>query len=353
MKEKMMMKFVRGIFAFILVILLCAMPAMAIDPIPDESGFSGFISVGTSYTNMKSNTIAGNSFADVGNEIITSVNDGPSSNDEFGLALNFELKYTFAGSGTQLFLGNELEDLLRYDLASQAGVRQKLGGMGIGSISYVFSGIPTEVWEDPFLENSPRVDTDRDSNGVRLAWDTIFGSAFQVQYTYRKIDIDREQSGVGLGLTAAQQALLNRDGDKHDMELLYRFSGGNPESGVHIFYPSLTYTFDDRDGNAIKEDGFRLLLSYAFDTPKYTFVLNGSIGTYESDQANPVFNKTLESDRYSISAIAFWKKPFGWELGFGNSWSLYLNAIYGEEDANISFYDAEIFMAGTGVIFYF
>ncbi len=343
-----------GIIAWAVFSLVSAMPAMAIDPIPNESGVSGFILMGTSYTDMKSTQIAGNKISDIGNETITSRNSGPSSDSSFGAMFNFELKYTLADSGTQFFVGNELEDLLRYDLATQAGVRQRLGGLGTGSASLVFNGISTEVWEDPFLENSPRVSTDRTANGARLVWDDIFGSDMQIQYTFRKIDIDTERSGASVGgLTQSDRDKLDREGSKHDIEVLYRFKGGSRQYGTHLFYPAVSYTLDDRDGGAVKEDGFALALTYAFDAPKYTFVLNGSVGTYESDEANPVYNKTQESDRYGVSGILMWKKPFGWECPFGKSWSLFLSTAYGKEDSNISFYDTEVFVSALGVALYF
>ena len=41
-----------------LILLLAANPAAALDPIPTESGFSGFIRPGVGYLNYKSNMVA-------------------------------------------------------------------------------------------------------------------------------------------------------------------------------------------------------------------------------------------------------------------------------------------------------
>ena len=51
---------------FAVFTLLSLSPAYAIEPIPAESGFSGFLSLGGGYNRVKSNMIAGNTFGDVG-----------------------------------------------------------------------------------------------------------------------------------------------------------------------------------------------------------------------------------------------------------------------------------------------
>jgi hypothetical protein len=58
-----------------------------------------------------------------------------------------------------------------------------------------------KVWKDPYVVDRNRDETSRTSNGGRLTWDRIFGSQFQLQYTYRKNDISSEKSGDFLGLS--------------------------------------------------------------------------------------------------------------------------------------------------------
>lgn len=59
--------------------------------------------------------------ADVGKKTIDSNFSSPSSKGEVLPPFNGELRYTFATTSTQLFVGNLLEDHLRFDLATQEG----------------------------------------------------------------------------------------------------------------------------------------------------------------------------------------------------------------------------------------
>ena len=78
-----------------------------------------------------------------------------------------------------------------------------------------------------------REETDRDSTGVRLQWDRILGSAFELTFSYRDISIDTERSGEGVVSVACDatcQDLLRRDGeaisgDAYRLQLSYIFLG--------------------------------------------------------------------------------------------------------------------------------
>lgn len=127
--------------------------AFAIEPIPQESGFSGFMNIGGLYVDVKSNMIAGNDFADVGKKKINSIYKSPDSESDFMPMFNFEFRYTFADSRTQIYAGNTLEDFLRFDLTAQVGVRQEMPDSSVVAASFVFSSIPAEVWKDPYMAN--------------------------------------------------------------------------------------------------------------------------------------------------------------------------------------------------------
>ena len=126
--------------------------------------------------------------------------------------INGEVTYTFAASRTQLYFGNQLEDFIQFDFSTLLGVRHELGDKSLIAASYVFSSVPTEVWEDPYLTNQRRSKTDRDSNGLRLEWDKIAGTGLGIQYTYRNIELDDEMSGQSLRLSASEMDLLDREG---------------------------------------------------------------------------------------------------------------------------------------------
>jgi hypothetical protein len=335
---------------FAVFTLLSLSPAYAIEPIPAESGFSGFLSLGGGYNRVKSNMIAGNTFGDVGHRSVDSLTDSPDSKSAGSLQFNYDLRYTFAGTRTQIFLGTALEDALRYDTATQLGVSQELPGKNLVAAGLLFSSIPTEVWKDPYVLYYNRSKTDRTSTGFRVAWDRIFGSELELQYSYRKIDVEDEYSGYFSGLNPVQIGLLDRNGDAQRAEVLYRFFFDGKK---HVIIPSVTYFNYDLDGDAMSNDGFDFQLSYGYNGDVISLVVNGFIGYADYDKRNPIYGKTQKDDHYGASLVAFYHKPFGWQAPFFKKTSLYFRTAYLESDANIDFYDTEIFTAGAGLLFRF
>lgn len=324
--------------------------AYAIEPIPDESGFSGFVSLGAAYNSAKSNMIAGNTFGDVGNSAVDSLTNSPDSNNSGSVNFNYDLRYTFASTRTQLFLGTSLENSLRYDFATQLGVAQELAGKNLVAASFLFSSIPTEVWRDPYVLYFEREETDRKSAGIRLAWDRILGSELQLQYSYRNIELDDEYSGIFLGLSPSERALLDREGKVHKAETLYRFFFDGKK---HVLIPAVIYTDLDLDGDAMANDGLDFQLSYGYNSDSYSLVVNVLIGYEDYDKVNPIYFKKRDEDHYGAGLIGFYHNPFGWSAPGFKRTSLYFKTDYLNSDSNIDFYDTEIFSVGTGLFFRF
>jgi len=332
-----------------IVLFLGTHSALALEPIPAESGFSGFIRPGVGYLNFKSNMVSSFLRFDLSDKKIDSLTDSPDSQSNGIAMVPFSLEYTFASTQTQLFLGTDLTDLVRFDYSQQIGVKQGIGRFGILQGGFLFSGIPAKVWKDPYVVNQRRDDTDRDSMGAKLVWDRIFGSHFQVQYTYRNIDIDTEQSGEFLGLTPAQRRLLDRNGDTHSAEILYRI----PFSGKHVLTPAFSYTYDDRDGGAMRNNGYNFQVTYAYFGDPITLTTNAFIGWADYDDRNPIpaFDKKQNDDSYGIQGTVYYKNPWDWSLFGSAPMNFFVSAAFAKTDANIDFYDQEAFMTSAGVFF--
>lgn len=326
-------------------LLFTSIPALAIEPIPKESGFSGFFNVGVVYLSIKSNMVAGNDLADVGKRTIDSIFDSPDSENDVLPLLNGELRYTFASTRTQLFIGNLLEDYLRLDLATLAGVRQELPDASILGLSYVFNSIPTEVWKDPYVAGRRRLKTDRTSSGLRLMYDKILGSDLEVEFTWRKIDVDDEFSGrTFLGLPEFQAERLDREGDQFQLEFLYVFKLGEK----HSLIPSFEYARFDLDGDAMSHHRYRVALTHGYRAGRFSFATNLLYAYADYDKRNPIYNKTREDHRYGGSLSAFYHRLFNVE-----KLSL-MGTIFGyNDDANIDFYEASALGGGLSVLFRF
>jgi hypothetical protein len=336
------------VFAALSILLLYGADfATALEPIPKESGFTGFIRPGVGYMRFKSNMVASFLGFDLSEEKIDSLSDSPDSQST-GIALvPFSLEYTFASTRTQLFLGTDLTDLIRFDYSQQFGVKQGIGSFGILQGGILFSGIPAKVWKDPYVVDRNRDETSRTSNGGRLTWDRIFGSQFQLQYTYRKIDVSSEKSGDFLGLSNADKKLLERDGDRHVGDVAYRFNFAKR----HTLAPAFVYTKDDLDGDAMKSDVYDFQLTYAYLGDTFSFTGNAFIGWADYDEKNPIYDKKQDDDRYGIQGTLYYKNPWNWSLFGSNPMNFYVGAAFADTDSNIDFYDQEAFLTTAGVFF--
>lgn len=335
------------IAALIASFLFFANLSVALEPIPQESGFSGFIRPGAGYINFKSNMVASFLGFDLSDKKTDSLDDSADSQSNVIAVAPFSLEYTFASTRTQLFLGTDLTDLIRFDYSQQLGVKQGVGRFGMLQGGILFSSIPAKVWKDPYVVNQNRDETSRDSTGARLVWDRIFSSQLQLQYTYRNIDISSEKSGEFLGLTSAERKRLRRDGDRHAAEILYRFNFAEK----HQLAPAFAYAYNDRDGSAMKNDAYNFQLTYVYFSDPITLTTNAFIGWADYDDKNPIYGKTQEDDNYGVQSSLFYKNPWGWSLFGSKPMNFYISAAFAKSDANIDFYNQEAFMTTAGVFF--
>jgi hypothetical protein len=334
--------------ASIMVGVVAADLAHALEPVPTESGFNGFIRPGVGFISFKSNMVASFLGVDLSDKKTNALDSSPDSQSSAIVLMPFSLGYTFADTRTQLFLGTELTDLVRFDYSQQIGVKQAIGKFGLIQGGFLFSGIPAKVWQDPYVApNQDRKETDRNSLGGRLVWDRIFGLQLQLQYTYRHIDLDEEKSGEFLGLTGSKRDQLDRNGDRHAGEILYRFDFAQK----HQLVPAFVYTRNDLDGNAMAGDAYDFQLTYAYRGDSFTLTANGSYGHEDYDDENPIYNQDQDDDRYGLQAALYYKNPWGWRLPGSNPMNFYLSGAYVFIDSNIDFYEQEAILAMGGVMF--
>lgn len=331
------------------IVLLSLVPIVhALEPMPNTAGFSGFVRPGYGYLDIESNMVSKISRFDLSKRTINSRNSSPKSESSGIIILPFRLAYTFNNLKTQVFLGSDLIDLVRFDINQQIAIKQQIDGFGMLQAGLLFSSIVTEVWKDPYLENKRRSKTDRDVMGIRLVWDRILDSNFELTYTYREIDIDHDRSGRSvIGLSPSQMKLLERDSDEHSIQLLYSFNI-RPK---HRVEPSFTYLYDDRDGDARKNDQYVFKLTYAYLGDPLSLTFNGEIGWADYDKRNPIYRKKQNDDIYGANLTLYYKNPWGWNLAGSKPMSFYLLGAYYERDADISFYEEKTSMISAGVMF--
>ena len=319
--------------------------------IPQESGFSGYVSGGAGLWRVEDNMVKKIGGFKVSDDSINSNRDKPRSETSVTPIFNYNVRYTFASTRTQIFFGSELENILRMDPATLLGVRQELPDQSVLGVGYVFSPFVSEVYRDPYAEDKDRDGTDRTVNGLRLSYAKILGSDVSFQYTYRNLDINNERSGRQLVtdgvITGSEKDRLDRNGDQHDLEVLYRFvseSGGSK----HTFLPSFQYSYFDLDGSAMTYNYFLFNANYRYDAQKFAISVNGYYGYADYDESNPVFGKTREDDRYGFSLLGFYKRFLGVE-GLALNGTVTIN----RSDSNIDFYKSEVDLFALNLLYNF
>ena len=91
--------------------------------ISEEPGFSGFFNLGVTSASAKSNLIA-----DFGDD---DIEDSPGSESSTSITPGLSLTYPFDSLSSEVYLGNSLEDFVRFDLSTVLGFRQQLDDIGI------------------------------------------------------------------------------------------------------------------------------------------------------------------------------------------------------------------------------
>jgi hypothetical protein len=329
-------------------VIISGSPALALDPIPQQAGFSGYVQPGLGGLSIKSNMVAKVLSFDLSDQKINNLNDEPDSQSTMLFSLPFKLAYTFQGGRTQVFLGTEVGDLLSFDTAQQLAIKQEVGALGVMQAGLLFSGA-TRVWKDPYVTNQNRDDTDRKNMGAQFTWDKMFGSNLELEYSIRKIDIGSEKSGQSpiLALSNSDQDRLDRNGVVHKVSAAYQFKLGEK----HRLTPEIALSYDDLDGEAMANTGLDLKLNYTYFGDPITLVLNGSVGAAEYDKSNPIYGKTRDDERYGVSATVYYKNPWGWKLFGSEPMQFFVTGAYSLTDANIDFYTQEALLGMGGVAF--
>jgi len=326
-----------------------ASPVLAVQKVAEEPGVSGFFLLGAGALSVESNTLAttfGGS-VDVGDDTIGDLGDDADSESGLAPLVNLSVNYTFENRATEIFFGNSLEDFLQFDFSTTLGVRHQTENLGIFELASLSTPLATEVWEDPYLEDASRDETDRTSDGFRLQWGAILGSNFDVSVSSREVDIDKERSGDSLvgvpgGITASEQELLDRNGDITVASIVYNW---RIDEGRFLVVSGNSVDHD-LDGDAMSQDGFAMQFTYGtrLDSRK-RLVTNFELGSYDYDKTNPVFDEKNSRDVTSLTMTLFLQDPFGFKGWIGNT-----GFVYGQSDHDIDFYDTTATMINFGML---
>lgn len=319
--------------------------------LPQTSGFGGYFLTGPGIFSVKSNLLVTGPplTGKVGDAQIRSVFDAPNSNSSFALALAGELNYTFAESRTQIFFGNGIEDILRLDVPVGLGVRHQLMDNSILMLRVLTTPLKLKFWEDPYVENEDREQTQLNFPGVRFRWARMFETGFEFTTTVRKYDFGRELSGEWLisegRLNPDAQGLLDRNGFVYRFQGLYQFNLDEKS----VLRPAIRYVIDDHKGRALANKGYALKMTYLRRTPK--MILDGNLlfGQRFMSARHPVYGERIDSYRIHASLSAFIP------IKFFNSkrWNIWISGDYIWENSKVTFFDSSVIGVMGGLMYRF
>jgi hypothetical protein len=316
---------------------------LALEPMPQEAGWDGFVNLGAAAGEIETNFIAeiDDLGVDLGDDTIDSL-DSPSSDGITMPMVGFEVGYTLKSGKTRFMLGNDFIDHLEFIRTTSVGVRHEFDSAGSVQIeALVAPGIKTSVYADPYQTGVQRKTTDVEDSGARLTWDRIMGSNFELTLTAINRDIDKERSGAALGLTNAEQDLLDRNGDLLSLGVSYSFKLNDR----HSLRPSIQYVDLDLDGDAMSQDGALVSLNHVYQGSTLRWVNKVAFASLSGDKKNPIFGDTNDADRYSLSTALMYPGIFGLDKWIGN-----VGASYTDSDSDVDFNDASIWMVSVGMM---
>ena len=180
--------------------------------------------------------------------------------------------------------------------------------VGIFDIAFLASPVATEIWKDPYAAGVKRDETDRSADGIRIEWGAIMGSGFDFRLSSRDSEIDDEESGAALLLSASEQGLLDRNGEINSTSLIYNWDQGQGQ----LLSLLVNYLEHNLDGEAMSFDGYSVQLNNvtAFSAD-LRLATNIVLGRFDHDTENPVYGKTNDKDLAALSLTLFLSDPFG------------------------------------------
>ena len=340
MKTKIFIYFfliVPGFFGFIVVNAVQAQ-----QPLPRESGFSGYIELLGAYisTNSQLNTDHDNKKTD---SLDTS---GERVNSFKPLPIGL-VAYTFADIRTQIFAGVLPENIAQGQFQFEAGAKHELQDGTLLRASVIpITPIEQETWKDPFVVGQNRKETDISSFGIKLAAENIRRSGLNLKYGWAHQNIDDEESGTfllsqpGSQLTPDDLDDLERDSNFHRFTVEYAF---RLMPGM-MLKPILRYTRGDADGDANSFHGLTPQLSLLYFGKRFQATCNLIFKGEWYDETHPVFDKTRRDYNLGLFAILGYKDPFGLK-NFRIDW---FNAFF-ESTSNINFYESTSYLTALGI----
>lgn len=204
-----------------------------------------------------------------------------------------------------------------------------LGDMGVLTLGAGY--FINEVWKDPYLTGTKRSRTDMEILSFGVGLDTIMQFPLAIHYDLETVSVDKDIAGD-------TNALLKRDGKIHTLDLSYLFF----EGFSHNILISMHASKGEIEGKSNAFQGGGMTLSHLYGGGAWDIQTGIHYGKKDFDKKHPKFGKVRQEKSYGIEASFRYHNPWGFE-----NWFVGVMASAEKIDANIDFYDATLYSAGT------
>jgi hypothetical protein len=226
----------------------------------------------------------------------------------------------------------------KYDINKNFDIYSSIGegGIKLGSTINTNSGRfglgakfgVSEEWENPFLTQSDRKETDVYEVGLYTSYSFSINENYQTSlaYEFSTVTYDKE--------TLIDD--LKREGNRHIVSLENVFNTRLHDRDLN-YMVNFLYEMYDADGKASSYDRYELELGIESNLKEnISIFLLSNFAKKEYDSFNTQVNKKVDVDIYGINAGLTWEKPFNYENVYVN-----VKTGYEKEEANVNFYDKE------------
>jgi hypothetical protein len=248
---------------------------------------------------------------------ISSLNGSGSENDALPY-IEFLYAYKLADS-YNVYLKSFAGE---FNLGSK--ISSNLGNFDLG----LKMNLLNEEWENPFLTNTNREETDTKEFGAYIAYELLSNSKFKSTIKYEISNKSYDNDTV--------QSELKRDGVRNiiSMNNMYHSSLFNLPT---TYLNKVSFENYQADGDASSYNEVDLAFGLTSKlSEKLRMTLLTNIGKQDYDAINPVLNKSIDVDIYGVKAIFKYDKPFDYK----NTYVSFKTGIE-KENANDNFYDKE------------
>lgn len=316
--------------------------------ISEEKGINGFICPLLGPTTYENNLL--NQFGTV--KSTTDYNltflEPPIRQNSFLFSIPFEMEYTIRAQKTSIYLLNNQENLLQNEISQQLGIKQRLNANGIINIGFILYDLGTKTWSDPFDMNRINNSTSQNGIGFDASMCEINGTGLAIQYKFRTIELNNEKSGLQVDLTPEQLNLLDRNGLRHTLNVLYYYAINKH----HIIEPLFHLSKQINQGKSVSNTSYKAGIAYTIK--KNSFFMQASIYSlyFLYDEENPVFHTKQEDQAWEFMGLISFDNP--WDLKFFGQqpFQFTFKTGYSFRESNIDYYSSSILSIQTGIFIF-